>query len=187
MTNVIHPAKTVAQKLTIDADAQKALAAACAAQDVADESWSTVANRFFVIGFRADHLKQKDGDKEIINIVDNAIVRTMPDLGKKLLATKPVDLNAVDKALRSVFMKSLNDKRALLAKWLKKAQADAEAGTTGGDSVELALVFAEIIDKLLAKIATASVVDPKTSKCKLEKVNITELVKHLQAAKKELT
>jgi len=187
MTKVIHPAKTVAQKLTIDADAQKALAAACAAQDVADESWSTVANRFFAIGFRADHLKQKDGDKEIINIVDNAIVRTMPDLGKKLLATKPVDLNAVDKALRSVFMKSLNDKRALLAKWLKKAQADAEAGTTGGDAVELALVFAEIIDKLLAKIATASVVDPKTSKCKLEKVNITELVKHLQAAKKELT
>ena len=186
MTNVIHPAKTVAQKLTIDADAQKALAAACAAQDVADESWSTVANRFFVIGFRADHLKQKDGDKEIINIVDNAIVRTMPDLGKKLLATKPVDLNAVDKALRTVFMKSLNDKRALLAKWLKKAQADAEAGNTGGDEVDHAALIAEVIEKLKAKIHTLSVVDAKTGKCKLEGVKINKLLVHLEDARKEL-
>lgn len=185
MTKVIHPAKTVAQKLTIDGEAFALLQKACADHDVAVESMGTAANRLYSIGFRAEHLRAKDGDKEVINIVDNAIVRTMSDLARKLLSMKPVDLNTTDKAIRVAFIKNLADKRTSLSKALAKC-ADAESNGTS-EPVELALIFAETIEKLLAKIATASVVDPKTSKCKLEKVNITELVKHLQAAKKELT
>jgi hypothetical protein len=185
MTNVIHPAKTVAQKLTIDGEAFALLQKACADHDVAVESMGTAANRLYSIGFRAEHLRAKDGDKEVINIVDNAIVRTMSDLARKLLSMKPVDLNSTDKAIRTAFIKNLADKRTSLSKALAKC-ADAEANGTS-DPVELALVFAEVIEKLLAKIATASVVDPKTNKCKLQKVNITNLVKHLNEAKKELT
>lgn len=184
MTSVIHPAKTVAQKLTIDANAQALLVQACHDFDVAKESMGTAANRLYSVGFRAEHLRAKDGDKDIIAIVDKAIVKTMPEQARKLLAAKPVDLNTTDKAIRTAYIKNLADKRTALAKALAKCE-DTAAGTS--TPIELAAVFAETIEKLLAKIATASVVDPKTGKCKLEGVLIGELVKHLNAAKKELT
>jgi hypothetical protein len=184
MTNVIHPAKSIVQKLIIDSDAQALLTQACHDFDVARESMGTAANRLYSIGFRAEHLRAKDGDKDVILMVDKAIVKTMPEQARKLLAAKPVDLNTTDKAIRVAYIKNLADKRTALSKALAKC-ADVEAGTT--TPVELAAVFAETIEKLLARIATASVVDPKTGKCKLEGVLIGELIKHLNAAKKELT
>ena len=184
MTSVIHPAKTVAQKLTIDADAFALLQKACDDHDIARESMGTAANRLYSVGFRAEHLRAKDGDKDIIAIVDKAIVKTMPEQARKLLAAKPVDLNTTDKAIRVAYIKNLADKRTALSKALAKC-ADTEAGTA--TPVDLAALMAETIEKLLARIATASVVDPKTGKCKLEGVLIGELVKHLNAAKKELT
>jgi len=184
MTNVIHPAKSIAQKLIIDETTQALLEQACRDFDVAKESMGTAANRFYSVGFRAEHLRAKDGDKDIIAKVDNAIVKTMPEQARKLLAAKPVDLNTTDKAIRVAYIKNLADKRTALSKALAKCD-EAAAGTA--TPIELSAVFAETIEKLLARIATASVVDPKTGKCKLEGVLIGELVKHLNAAKKELT
>ena len=184
MTNVIHPAKSIAQKLIIDADAMVLLQKACDDHDIARESMGTAANRLYSVGFRAEHLRAKDGDKDIIAIVDKAIVKTMSEQARKLLAAKPVDLNSTDKAIRTAYIKNLADKRTALSKALAKCD-EVAAGTN--TPVELSAVFAETIEKLLARIATASVVDPKTGKCKLEGVLIGELVKHLNAAKKELT
>jgi hypothetical protein len=186
MTNVIHPAKTIAQKLVIDDATMVLLQAACDAHDKMRESWNTVANRFFVIGFRAEHLKQKGGDKEIINIVDNYIAKTMPEMARKLFSMKPVDLNATDKGLRITFMKDLNDKRTALAKALAKCD-EPDAGTTGTTPTEPSDIVAGIIKDAIEKTHTFSVVNAKTGKCKLEGVNIVELLKHLQAAVKELT
>jgi hypothetical protein len=185
MTKVIVPAKSIAQKLIIDGDAMVLLQKACDDHDIARESMGTAANRLYSVGFRAEHLRAKDGDKAIIAIIDKAISLTMPEMARKLFAAKPVDLNSTDKAIRTAFIKNLADKRTALAKALAKCD-EPDAGTTG-DDIPLAEIFKEIIAKLLAKIGTASVVDPKTGLCKLEGVLIGELVKHLNAAKNELT
>jgi hypothetical protein len=184
MTSVIHPAKTVAQKLIIDADAQILLAQACADHDVAVESMGTAANRLYSIGFRAEHLRAKDGDKAIIAIVDKAIVKTMPEQARKLLAAKPVDLNSTDKGFRESFIKNLADKRTALAKALAKCD-EPDAGTS--EPIDHASVLAVAIEKMKAKIHTLSVVDPKTSKCKLEGVKIGKLLEFLEQARLELT
>lgn len=183
MTNVIHAAKTVAQKLTIDADAQALLVQACHDFDVAKESMGTAANRLYSVGFRAEHLRAKDGDKDIIAIVDKAIVKTMPEQARKLLAAKPVDLNTTDKAIRTAYIKNLADKRTALSKALAKCE-DTAAGT--GTPVDHAALLAEMIEKMKAKIHTLSVVDVKTGLCKLEKVKINKLLEHLENARKEL-
>jgi hypothetical protein len=184
MTNVIHPAKSVAQKLIIDSDAQALLTQACHDFDVAKESMGTAANRLYSIGFRAEHLRAKDGDKDVIAMVDKAIVKTMPEQARKLLAAKPVDLNTTDKAIRVAYIKNLADKRTALSKALAKC-ADVEAGTN--EPVELAEVLAAAIEKMKAKIHTASVVDPKTGLCKLEGVKIGKLLEFLEQARLELT
>ena len=183
MTNVIHPAKSIVQKLIIDADAQALLTQACHDFDVAKESMGTAANRLYSIGFRAEHLRAKDGDKDVIAMVDKAIVKTMPEQARKLLAAKPVDLNTTDKAIRVAYIKNLADKRTALSKALAKCD-DVEAGTN--DPVDHSKVLAEAIEKMKAKIHTLSVVDPKTGKCKLEGVLIGKLLEHLEAARKEL-
>jgi len=184
MTSVIHPAKSIAQKLIIDADAQILLAQACADHDIAKESMGTAANRLYSIGFRAEHLRAKDGDKDIIAIVDKAIVKTMPEQARKLLAAKPVDLSTTDKGFRESFIKNLADKRTALAKALAKCD-DPEAGTS--EPIDHASVLAVAIEKMKAKIHTLSVVDPKTSKCKLEGVKIGKLLEFLEQARLELT
>ena len=186
MTNVIHPAKTLAQKLTIDAATMALLQKACDDHDQAKESMGTVANRFYSIGFRAEHLKQKGGDKEIINIVDNAIAKTMPEMARKLFSMKPVDLNATDKAIRTAFIKDLADKRTALSKALTKCH-EPDAGTTGSTPIEPSDIVANLVKEAIEKTHTFSVVNAKTGKCKLEGVNIVDLLKHLQAAVKELT
>jgi hypothetical protein len=186
MTNVIHPAKSVAQKLTIDAETMDKLQKACDDHDTSKESWSTVANRFYSIGFRAEHLKQKGGDKEIINIVDNAIARTMPEMARKLFSMKPVDLNMTEKAIRTAFIRDLGDKRIALAKALAKCH-EPDAGTTGNPPTEPSEIVANLIKDAIEKTHTFSVVSAKTNKCKLENVDIVALLKHLNAAVKELT
>jgi hypothetical protein len=185
MSVIIKPAVSVAQKLVIDDAAQALLAQACRDYDVAKESMSTVANRFYNIGFRAEHLKSKGGDKEIINIVSNAIARTMSDLARKLFATKPVDLNSTDKALRATFIVDLGQKRLALANALAKCE-DNET-SVGEKAKELSEILAGELATMIQRIHTGSVVSVKTGKCKLEGVKIAELIKHLQNAVKELT
>lgn len=175
----------MAQKLVIDAEAQALLAQACRDYDVAKESMSTVANRFYNIGFRAEHLKAKGGDKEIINIVSNAIARTMSDTARDLFSKKPVDLNSTDKALRATYMVDLGQKRLALANALAKC-VDAETNV-GAKPKELSEILADELLAMMQRIHTASVVSVKTGKCKLEGVKVVELVKHLQNAVKELT
>lgn len=185
MSAIIKPAVSVAQKLVIDDEAQALLAQACADHDVAKESMGTVANRFYSIGFRAEHLKAKGGDLEIINIVTNAIAKTMPTLARELFSKKPVDLNATDKALRATFMANLGGKRLALAKALADC-VDKET-QVGAKPKELSEIIAEELKAILQRVHTGSVVGAKSGKCKLEGVNIGELVKHLQNAVKELT
>ena len=185
MSVIIKPAVSVAQKLIIDDEAQALLAQACRDYDIAKESMSTVANRFYNIGFRAEHLKQKGGDKEIINIVSNAIAKTMSDTARNLFSKKPVDLNSTDKALRATYITDLGQKRLALAAALAKC-VDAETNV-GAAPKELSEILAGELAAILERVHTGSVVSVKTGKCKLEGVKIVELVKHLQNAVKELT
>jgi len=187
MTNVIHPAKTVAQKIVIDAETMDKLQKACDDFDVARESMGTVAARFYNLGFRAEQLKQKGGDKEIINIVDNAIARTMPEMARKLFSMKPVDLNETDKAIRSAFMKNLADKRGALALALARCDEKAKADSSDSPPVALSETLAGEIKGLIERIQKAGVPDAKTGMHKLQGVDITALVKHLNAAVVELT
>ena len=185
MTVIIKPAVSVAQKLVIDADAQALLDIACRDFDVAKESMGTVANRFYSIGFRAEHLKQKGGDLEIINIVSNAIAKSMPQLARDLFSKKPVDLNTTDKALRATFMVDLGQKRLALAAALDKC-VDKE-NQVGAKPKELAEILADELRAMLQRIHTGSVVSVKTGKCKLQHVKIPALQAALNAAIKELT
>lgn len=185
MTNVIHPAKTMEQKLHIDATAQALITKACHDFDVAKESMGTAANRLYSIGFRAEFLRAKGGDKHIIQKIDIAIIATMPEQARHLLATKPVDLNTTDKAIRVAYIKNLADKRTALSKALAKCEDAENAGAPTPITVAARLV--QTIEKMLADIAAAEVVDPKTEKNKLEGVNIMALKRHLGEAKKELT
>jgi len=185
MTSIIKPAVSIAQKLTIGAEAQALLDIACRDFDVAKESMGTVANRFYSDGFRAEHLKQKGGDLEIINIVSNAIAKTMPQLARDLFSKKPVDLNTTDKALRATFMVDLGQKRLALAKAL--ADCVDKENQVGAKPKELAEILADELAAMVQRIHTGSVVSVKTGKCKLEGVKIAELIKHLQNAVKELT
>lgn len=185
MSVIIKPAVSTAQKLIIDDEAQALLAQACKDFDVAQESMGTVANRFYAIGFRSEHLKQKGGDVEIINIVTNAIAKTMPTLARELFSKKPVDLNITDKALRATFMSDLGKKRLALAKALADC-VDKET-QVGAKPKELSEILAEELATMIQRIHTGSVVSVKTGKCKLEGVKIAELIKHLQNAVKELT
>ena len=185
MTAIIKPAVSIAQKLVIDAETQALLVQACKDYDIAKESMSTVANRFYNIGFRAEHLKQKGGDKEIINIVSNAIAKTMPETARKLFSIKPSDLNSTDKMLRAAYMTDLGQKRLALAAALAKCE-DKET-QIGAKPKELSEILAEELAAIVQRVHTGSVVSVKTGKCKLEGVKIPELVKHLQNAIKELT
>jgi len=185
MTSIIKPAVSIAQKLVIDDNAQALLVQACKDYDIAKESMSTVANRFYNIGFRAEHLKAKGGDKEIINIVSNAIAKTMSDTARALFATKPVDLNSTDKALRATYMVDLGQKRLALANALAKC-VDNDANV-GASPKELSEILAEELKAILQRVHTGSVVGAKSGKCKLEGVKIGDLVKHLQNAIVELT
>jgi hypothetical protein len=187
MTNVIHPAKTVAQKIIIDDETMEKLQKACDDHDIAKESMGTAAARFYNLGFRAEHLKQSGGDKEMINIADNAIARTMPEMARKLFSMKPVDLNETDKAIRSAFMKNLADKRGALAKALAKCAEKVKAEASGDTPPELSEVIAGKIKEIIESIQKAGVPDAKTGKHKLQGVDITALVKHLNAAVEELT
>jgi len=185
MSAIIKPAVSIAQKLTIDADAQALLVQACKDFDAAKESMGTVANRFYSIGFRAEHLKQKGGDLEIINIVSNAIAKTMPTLARELFSKKPVDLNTTDKALRATFMVDLGQKRLALANAL--ALCVAKEAQVGAKPKELSEILAEELKAILQRVHTGSVVGAKSGTCKLEGVKIGDLVKHLQNAITELT
>lgn len=185
MTAIIKPAVSVAQKLIIDEDTQALLAQACKDYDVAKESMGTVANRFYSIGFRAEHLKQKGGDLEIINIVSNAIAKTMPQLARDLFSKKPVDLNTTDKALRTTFMVDLGQKRLALAKAL--ADCVDKENQVGAKPKELAEILADELKAMIQRVHTGSVVSVKTGKCKLQHVKIPALLAALNAAIKELT
>ena len=185
MSVIIKPAVSVAQKLIIDDEAQALLVQACKDFDAAEESMGTVANRFYNIGFRAEHLKSKGGDLEIINIVSNAIAKTMPTLARELFSKKPVDLNTTDKALRATFMENLGKKRLALANALAKCVE--KENQVGAKPKELSEILADELATMIQRIHTGSVVSVKTGKCKLEGVKIAELIKHLQNAVKELT
>jgi hypothetical protein len=185
MSVIIKPAVSIAQKLTIDAEAQALLDTACRDFDVAKESMGTVANRFYSIGFRAEHLKQKGGDLEIINIVSNAIAKSMPQLARDLFSKKPVDLNTTDKALRATFMVDLGQKRLALAKAL--ADCVDKENQVGAKPKELAEILADELRAMLQRIQTGSVVSVKTGKSKLQHVKIPALQTALNAAIKELT
>ena len=128
---VIHPAAPVAQKLTLTAEDIDLLRVACKAQGVADESWSNVANRYYNIGFRAEHLRSKGGDEEIINIVDNALILTMSEFVLDLFSKKPSDLNAADKLTRKTCTLDLGKKRGYLRDALDACDVKAKAGEAG--------------------------------------------------------
>jgi hypothetical protein len=185
MSVIIKPAVSVAQKLIIDAETQDLLAQACADHDIAKESMSTVANRFYNIGFRAEHLKQKGGDIEIINIVSNAIAKTMSVNARELFSKKPSDLSATDKVARKLYMANLGGKRLALAKALADC-VDKDANV-GASPKELSEILADELKAILQRVHTGSVVGAKSGKCKLEGVKIGDLVKHLQNAITELT
>ena len=187
MTNIIHAAKTVAQKIVISEEDMALLQKACDDHDIARESMGTVANRFYNLGFRAEHLKQSGGDKEMINIADNAIARTMPEMARKLFSMKPADLNMTDKAIRSAFMKDLADKRGALAKALAKCDEKAKTVDSPSATKELSEILAGEIKELIERIQKAGVPDAKTGKHKLQGVDITALVKCLNEAVEELT
>ena len=146
---------------------------------------STVANRFYNIGFRAEHLKQKGGDIEIINIVSNAIAKTMPAIARELFSKKPSDLSATDKVSRKLYMANLGGKRLALAKALAEC-VDKET-QVGEKAKELSEILADELKAILQRVHTGSVVGAKSGKCKLEGVKIIDLVKHLQNAIAELT
>lgn len=152
---VIHPAQTVAQKLVLTSEDIDLLRVACKHQDIANESWSTVANRFYNIGFRAEHLKPKGGDEEIINIVDNAIVLTMPDAAQDLLSKKPSDLSATDKLLRSACMVDLGKKRGYLRDALHACDVKAKAGEAGAPPVSFGQVQANKLAAIIDVIKKA--------------------------------
>jgi hypothetical protein len=128
---VIHPAQPVAQKLVLTADDIDLLRVACKHQDIANESWSTVANRYYNIGFRAEHLRSKGGDEEIINIVDNALILTMSEYVQDLFSKKPSDLNAADKLTRKTCTLDLGKKRGYLRDALDACDVKAKAGEAG--------------------------------------------------------
>ena len=121
----------------------------------------------------------------MINIVSNAIAKSMPQLARDLFSKKPVDLNTTDKALRATFMVDLGQKRLALAKAL--ADCVDKENQVGAKPKELSEVLAEELATMIQRIHTGSVVSVKTGKCKLEGVKIADLIKHLQNAVKELT
>jgi hypothetical protein len=185
MSVIIKPAVSVAQKLIIDAETQDLLAQACADHDIAKESMSTVANRFYNIGFRAEHLKQKGGDLEIINIVSNAIAKTMSVNARELFSKKPSDLSATDKVARKLYMANLGGKRLALAQALADC-VDKETQVSAAPK-ELAEILADELRAMLERIQLGSVVSVKTGKSKLQHVKIPALQTALNAAIKELT
>ena len=185
MSNIIHPAQSVAQKIVIDSETQALLVQACHDHDVAKESMGTVAGRFYNIGIRAAHLKQSGGDKEIINIVDNAIAATMPEMARVLFSKKNADLNQTDRAIRTAFIKNLADKRTALAKALKTCEENEAAD--GNPPADLADVLADALKAILERVQKGSVVNAKTGESKLDNVNVVDLVNHLQNAIAELT
>lgn len=185
MSVIIKPAVSVAQKLVIDDEAQALLVDACKAYDAAQESMSTVANRFYNIGFRAEHLKQKGGDIEIINIVSNAIAKTMPAIARELFSKKPSDLSATDKVSRKLYMANLGGKRLALAAALADC-VDKET-QVGEKAKELAEILVGELKGIIERVHTGSVVSAKNGKCKLQHVKIPALLAALNAAIEELT
>jgi len=185
MSVIIKPAVSIAQKLVIDDTAQALLIQACKDYDAAEESMSTVANRFYSIGFRAEHLKQKGGDLEIINIVSNAIAKTMPQVARDLFSKKPSDLNATDKIARKLYMVNLGGKRLALANAL--ALCVDKENQVGEKAKELAEILAGELKAMIQRVHTGSVVSVKTNKSKLQHVKIPALLAALNAAIEELT
>jgi hypothetical protein len=148
---VIHPAVPVAQKLTLTTEDIDLLRVACKHQDIANESWSTVANRYYNIGFRAEHLRSKGGDEEIINIVDNALILTMSEFVQDLFSKKPSELNAANKLTRKTCTLDLNKKRGYLRDALDACDVKAKAGEAG----ETPPTFGEVQAAKLKAIITA--------------------------------